>query len=79
MAVADKAAEIIQRLLRFGVTRFRALFQDNKSRSEIVATFIAVLELCKARRLHLAGTDEDFTVTCTNGEETHPQITTDEE
>ena len=77
--VADKAAEIIQRLLRFGVTRFRALFQDNRSRSEIVATFIAVLELCKARRLHLAGTEEDFTVTCTNGEENTPQITTDEE
>ena len=48
--VADKATEIIQRLLTFGVTRFRALFKGNKSRSEIVATFIAVLELCKARR-----------------------------
>lgn len=63
--VADKAAEIIQRLLRFGVTRFRALFHGNRSRSEIVATFIAVLELCKANRLNLAGTEEDCTVTCT--------------
>ena len=63
--VADKAGEIIQRLLRFGVTRFRALFQGNRSRSEIVATFIAVLELCKARRLRLAGTESDCTVTCT--------------
>ena len=77
--VADKAAEIVQRLLRFGVTRFRALFQGNKSRSEIVATFIAVLELCKARRLHLAGTDEDFTVTCMTGEEMTPEIITAEE
>ncbi len=63
--VADKAGEILQRLARFGVTRFRALFKGNRSRSEIVATFIAVLELCKARRLHLAGTEEDCTVTCT--------------
>jgi segregation and condensation protein A len=62
--VPDKAAEIIQRLLRFGVTRFRALFQGNRSRSEVVATFIAVLELCKARRVHLAGTEQDCTVTC---------------
>ena len=63
--VADKAGEILERLTRFGVTRFRALFQGNRSRSEIVATFIAVLELCKARRLRLAGTESDCTVTCT--------------
>lgn len=30
-------------LLRTGVTRFRALFQGNRSRSEVVATFLAVL------------------------------------
>lgn len=67
--VADKATEIIQRLLNFGVTRFRALFKGNRSRSEVVATFIAVLELCKAHRVHLAGTEEDCTVTCMTGEE----------
>lgn len=63
--VADKAGEIIRRLIRFGVTRFRALFKGNRSRSEIVATFLAVLELCKADRLRLAGTEEDCTVTST--------------
>lgn len=76
--VADKAAEIIQRLLTFGVTRFRALFKGNTSRSEIVATFIAVLELCKAHRLQLAGTEEDCTVTCTQErDEELPEITAD--
>lgn len=70
--VADKADEILDRLTRFGVTRFLALFKGNRSRSEIVATFIAVLELCKARRLRLAGTETDCTVTCTeaDGQET---------
>ena len=63
--VSDKASEIVQRLLNFGVTRFRALFKGNRSRSEIVATFIAVLELCKAKRVRLAGTETDCTVTCT--------------
>ena len=63
--VADKANEILQRLMEFGVTRFRALFRGNRSRSEVVATFIAVLELCRARRLRLAGTESDCTVTCT--------------
>ena len=66
--VADKIKEILHRLVDLGVTRFRALFRGNKSRSEIVATFIAVLELCKANRLRLAGTQEDCTVTSVKGE-----------
>ena len=63
--VADKAGEILRRLVQFGVTRFRSLFKGNRSRSEVVATFLAVLELCKAHRLRLAGTESDCTVTCT--------------
>ena len=66
--VADKAGEIIHKLIQFGVTRFRALFKGSRSRSEVVATFLAVLELCKARRLLLAGTESDCTVTCTQEE-----------
>lgn len=65
--VSDKVGEILERLQRFGVTRFHALFQGNRSRSEIVATFLAVLELCKARRLRLAGTETDCTVTSVGG------------
>lgn len=65
--VSDKAGEILSRLQRFGVTRFHALFHGNRSRSEIVATFLAVLELCKARRLQLAGTETDCTVTSIGG------------
>ena len=76
--VADKADEILDRLTRFGVTRFRALFKGNRSRSEIVATFIAVLELCKARRLRLAGTETDCTVTCTEaGDGENVEFSTD--
>lgn len=69
--VAEKAEEILKRLRQFGVTRFLALFQENRSRSEIVATFLAVLELCKAHRLRLAGTESECTVTSTGeGDET---------
>ena len=72
------AGEIIRRLLRTGVTRFRALFQGNRSRSEVVATFLAVLELCKAHRLRLAGTEEDCTITSTQGEQgDHLEVTAD--
>ena len=72
--VEDKAGEILDRLARFGVTRFRALFKGNRSRSEVVATFIAVLELCKARRLRLAGTETDCTVTATAAGEDGPEL-----
>ena len=60
--VADKAAEVLQRLLRFGVMGFRSLFRGSRSRSEIVATFLAVLELCKDRRVRLTGNERDCTV-----------------
>ncbi|MCI8808776.1 MAG: segregation/condensation protein A [Oscillibacter sp.] len=57
--VERKAGEILRRLAEHGVTRFRQLFQGNRSRSEIVATFLAVLELCRSHMLWLAGTEGD--------------------
>lgn len=35
--VSDKARDILDRLIQFGVTRFRALFRTSRSRSEVVA------------------------------------------
>lgn len=61
-SVANKAREILLRLKEQGITRFRLLFHGNRSRSEIVATFLAVLELCRAHVLHLAGSETDCTV-----------------
>ena len=60
--VESKAREILRRLKEQGITRFRLLFHGNRSRSEIVATFLAVLELCRAHVLHLAGSETDCTV-----------------
>ncbi len=62
--VADKAGEIVKRLKHFGMTRFLLLFKGARSRSEIGATFIAVLELCRARVIRLVGSDTDCTVDC---------------
>ena len=66
--VGEKAREIIQRLVAFGVMRFKSLFRGNRSRSEVVATFLAVLELCKNKSILLAGTDSECTVTCIDEE-----------
>jgi segregation and condensation protein A len=60
--VESKAREILRRLKEGGITRFRLLFKGSRSRSEVVATFLAVLELCRARVLHLAGSETDCTV-----------------
>jgi len=60
--VESKAREILRRLREHGITRFRLLFQGNRSRSEIVATFLAVLELCRASVVRLAGSETDCTV-----------------
>ena len=60
--VESKAQEIIQRLKLHGITSFRMLFRGNRSRSEVVATFLAVLELCRACIIHLAGSETDCTV-----------------
>ena len=73
--VAEKAMEILQKLVHLGVTRFQTLFRGSRSRSEVVATFLAVLELCRAHRLRLAGTAEDCTVTGTGGGETPTAFT----
>ncbi len=72
--VQDKASELVRRIIRSGITRFRALFRGSRSRSEVVATFLAVLELCKHNRLHLAGTEVDCTVTCSGEEMPQEQI-----
>ena len=62
-SVADKAREIVGKLKRSGITRFLLLFRGSRSRSEVVATFLAVLELCRNRVLKLAGGETDCTVT----------------
>lgn len=66
--VETKARWILDQLTTLGVTHFRSLFRGSKSRSEIVATFLAVLELCKSNQIYLAGTGEDSTLTCTHPE-----------
>ena len=58
----SKAKEFLQRLRQHGITRFLLLFRGSRSRSEVVATFLAVLELCRASVIRLAGSEADCTV-----------------
>ena len=55
--VSKKAGEVLRHLLLRGVERLKNLFRNNKSRSEIVATFISVLDLCKSNSVVLEDDD----------------------
>ena len=51
--VTKKATEVLRCLVLKGVARLKSLFRGNRSRSEIVATFLAILELCKTNSVTL--------------------------
>ena len=61
VSVESKIKSIYYTLKRKGKKqRFRVLFADAQSRSDLVATFLAVLELAKAKKLRVEG-DGDTT------------------
>ena len=45
--VSRKVREVLRQLVLRGVEKLKNLFKGNKTRTEIVATFLAVLEMCK--------------------------------
>ena len=51
--VTKKTAELLKKLVLRGVSALRRLFKGCRSRSEIVATFLAVLELCRTNAVEL--------------------------
>ena len=51
--VTKKARELVRNLVLRGVEKLKNLFHGSRSRSEIVATFLAILELCKTNAVSL--------------------------
>lgn len=51
--VGRKAGEVLRQLVLRGMERLKNLFRGNKSRSEVVATFLAILDLCKTNSVTL--------------------------
>ena len=58
-----KASEVVQRLRTGGAVPVHELFDDCASRSELVATFLVILELCKSGSVLLAGRENEMTIT----------------
>lgn len=69
-SVRDKCRQVINRLKSGGSTTLRALYETGKTRSELVATFISVLELCALGSLLIEEEDGEFLVTFTGGDVT---------
>ena len=51
--IGRKTGEVLRLLLLRGMEKLKNLFKGNRSRSEIVATFLAVLDLCKTNSVTL--------------------------
>ena len=57
--VSKKASQLLKRLLSRGASRFLQLFHGSRTRSELAATFLAVLELCRMEAIRL-GEDRGY-------------------
>ena len=77
--VGRKTGELLRRLLLRGVEKLKNLFKGNKSRSEVVATFISVLEMCKTGSVRLEGdvTGENPDVRLVDESKVTTEVTTD--
>ena len=62
VSVSSKIVFVMKNLMRSGNKKMRNLFKGAQSRSELVATFLAVLELCKANRIHLDGEGDEMEI-----------------
>ncbi|MBQ2286041.1 MAG: segregation/condensation protein A [Clostridia bacterium] len=63
VAVSTKIVFVIRNLWTGGSKKLGSLYKTAHSRSELVATFLAVLELCKANRIRVDGESDDAQIT----------------
>lgn len=59
VSVNEKILHVMKKLAREGHCAFSGLFEHAESRNEIVATFLAVLELIKGRRILVENLSDD--------------------
>ena len=68
VAVSTKIVFVMRNLIKGGSKKLSSLYKNATSRSELVATFLAVLELCKANRVEISGeTNEDAEIKLIGG------------
>lgn len=68
ISVGSKVGYLLTRLQRNRTERFERLFDECTSRSDIVATFLAVLELLRSGRLDMETKQDDILISITREE-----------
>lgn len=63
VAVSTRIVFVIRNLWTGGTKKICSLYRTAHSRSELVATFLAVLELCKANRVRIDGEADNAEIT----------------
>ena len=66
--VRDKSREILLRLRNAGRLSLSEFYRMSRSRSEVVATFISILELCSIGRTSLQQENDEIMVSFTGGD-----------
>ena len=66
-SVRDKSLQILNRLRRSDVS-IQELYRECASRSEIVATFVSVLELCSIGSVHIERAEDSYTLSFVGGD-----------
>jgi len=64
-SIPDKILEVLDKLKKKSSMLITELFYGSKSRPEIIAILIAILELCRVGSVHLTGGQDEITVTYT--------------
>ena len=67
VSVSSKIVFVIRKLWSGGSRKLSSLYKTAHSRSELVATFLAVLELCKANRVQIEGDADAAEITLIKG------------
>ncbi|MCD8017852.1 MAG: segregation/condensation protein A [Oscillospiraceae bacterium] len=66
-SICDKSCQIIDRLKSEGRLPLTVLYEESGSRSEVVAAFVSVLELCSSGYIHLTLSGEELIVEYLHG------------
>ncbi len=67
VSVASQVIYVLRRLWRTKEIRYSVLFQGKQEKSDLVATFLAVLELVKGKRIRIEGGSRDETIKLMDG------------
>ncbi len=67
VSVSTRIVYVMRNLWKGGAKRLSSLYKSARTRSELVATFLAVLELCKANRIEVSGDSDEAEIKLIKG------------